>query len=158
GGSRLPHIGRTTVRVTDAPLTAGSPLTVNELQGVPFTNVPVATFTDANPAAPLSDFTATITWGDGTPSSAGPIVQPNGIGTTFQVLGSHAYLLAGTVTSSVTITDVGGQSTTATFTAGVVPSIFVLNATASGALTLSGNASIQVAGSVFVDSNSPGAL
>ena len=30
----------------------------------------VATFTDANPNATASDFTATITWGDGTTSAA----------------------------------------------------------------------------------------
>src|SRR5262249_54642425 len=52
----------------------------------------VATFTDANPTASTSDFTATINWGDGTPSTSGTITQPGGTGTTLQVQGgSHTY-------------------------------------------------------------------
>jgi hypothetical protein len=148
--------------VADAPLTAGSALTIPEPQGVPFSNLPVAGFTDANPTAPVTDFTATINWGDGTLSNPditpGTVVQPGGTGTAFQVVGSHAYLVAGTETGSVSIRDAGGQAITAAFTVNLVPSIFILNGSASGALTLSGNASIRVAGSVFVDSTSSSAL
>ena len=45
-----------------------------------------------------------------------------------------------------------------TFTVTVAPSIFVLNPTASGALTLSGNASIKIPGDVVVDSSSRTAI
>jgi hypothetical protein len=64
-------------------------------------------------------------------------------------------------------TDAGNYSvnTTASTTADITPlapnvnsSILVLNPTLSGALSLSGNASIHVSGSVMVDSNSPTAL
>ena len=58
---------------------------------LPFTTV-VATFNDANPMAPISDYTyVTINWGDGTPATAGTIIQPGGVGTTFEVLGTHTY-------------------------------------------------------------------
>jgi MBG domain (YGX type)/Bacterial Ig-like domain (group 3) len=46
------------------------------------------------------------------------------------------------------------QSTTVTVSVTANPSIYLLNATAAGALTLSGNAQIKVSGVVFVDSNS----
>ncbi|HKM55193.1 MAG TPA: Ig-like domain-containing protein, partial [Isosphaeraceae bacterium] len=77
---------------------------------------PVATFTDANPAAPVSDFTAMIDWGDGTPESAGTVTQPAGIpGTPFDVSGSHTYADAGTTGTyniQVFVTDVGGSKLT----------------------------------------------
>ena len=77
-----------TATIGDAPLTAQD-ATFDAPEGVSMTQ-PVASFTDANPAAPLSDFTATIDWGDGTQSD-GTITQPNGIGTPFLVTGTHTY-------------------------------------------------------------------
>jgi hypothetical protein len=47
---------------------------------------------------------------------------------------------------------------TATITVSVITSIFALNSTASGALTLSGNATISIPGAVVVDSSSSTAL
>ena len=58
---------------------------------LPVFSGPVAVFTDANPAAPASDFTATIDWGDGTSPTVGTITQPGGVGTVFTVSGSHTY-------------------------------------------------------------------
>src|SRR5262249_28223438 len=65
---QLPAVVATgTARVADAPLTAtASPFV--PLQGIALTNARVATFVDANPAGKLSDFTATINWGDGSTS------------------------------------------------------------------------------------------
>src|SRR5262249_46905469 len=74
-----------------------------------------------NPTGPLSDFTATIDWGDGTPSlpdiTTGTITQPGGVGTTFNVSGTHTYTKAGTFSVLVTISDIGGSKTTAHTTA-----------------------------------------
>lgn len=67
----------------------------------------MATFTDANPAAPLSQFSAAIDWGDSS-SSAGTITQPGGPGTVFDVSGTHTYATSGGYTVSVTISDPGG--------------------------------------------------
>ena len=86
---------------------------------------PVASFTDANPAAPLSDFTTTIDWGDGTPMTAGTVSQPGGVGTAFVVNGSHVYADAGvnggvgTYAIQVFIVDEGGSRLLVTNTANV---------------------------------------
>jgi RHS repeat-associated protein len=61
----------------------------------------VATFTDTNPNARPSVFTATINWGDGS-SSAGTVLESNG---TFYVLGNYSYYNTGTFTLQVTIDD-----------------------------------------------------
>ena len=66
--------------VSDAPLTGSNGGSSTVVQGNSLTISPLVTFTDANPKAPLSDFTATINWGDGT-FSLGTITQPGGIGT-----------------------------------------------------------------------------
>ena len=90
-----------------------------------FFRQPVASFTDANPAAPISDFTATIDWGDGTPLSAGTITQPGGVGTAFVVTGSHTYADAGQdggtgqYPMQIFIVDVGGARLTIFNTANV---------------------------------------
>jgi hypothetical protein len=77
------------VRVNDAPLTGidvdriklGSSKTVDQVVG---------RFSDAYAAAPLSDFTATIDWGDGTVTE-GSISKVEGEDGLFQVAGTHAY-------------------------------------------------------------------
>ena len=104
------------VKVQDAPLIA---------TGVPVSAAPgvavkakVATFTHTNPAGAASDYTATITWGDGTASTTGTVSTAAGGG--FEVTGSHTYAAAGTYTTSVTINDVGGAKATATSSANVV--------------------------------------
>src|SRR5437870_11321027 len=82
----------------------------------------VASFTDANPTAPLTDFTtgtggASINWGDGTAATAGTVTQPGGTGTAFVVSGSHTYAEEGSYTVTVSITDKGGSTKSATATA-----------------------------------------
>ena len=83
-----------------------------------FNNQPVATFIDLNPTAPLSDFTVSIDWGDGTANSVGSVTQPGGVGTPFIVSGSHTYASSGVnggvgvFPVIVYITDVGGSKLT----------------------------------------------
>jgi hypothetical protein len=106
-----------TASVSDAPL-SGSAMSLQPDRGVLFSGA-VATFADADPSAPLTDFStgsggATINWGDGTATSAGVISQPGGSGSTFIVSGSHTYSAVGTYFLSVTIADLGGQTTTIT--------------------------------------------
>ena len=67
-----------------------------------------ATFTDAaSPFGTLSDFTATINWGDGT-TSAGTVTGPDG--GPYSVGGSHSYASTGPFTITTTINDVGGST------------------------------------------------
>jgi hypothetical protein len=95
--------------VADAPLTAVT-TAIHPIEGIPFTST-VATFTDANPSGTVSDFTATIDWGDGSPPSPGTVTS-NGPGR-FSVAGSHTYATAGTDTLKITIADRGGSTTVA---------------------------------------------
>jgi hypothetical protein len=93
-----------TATIADAALTAtGQQLSVAEGAMV---SGSIASFTDANPNAPLSDFSAMIVWGDGM-TSTGSISQS---GRGFAVQGMHLYSHDGNFTASVTITDIGGKS------------------------------------------------
>jgi PKD repeat protein len=98
-----------TVTVGDAALHATS-AAISPVAGAPFSGV-VASFTDDNPTAPLSDYSATIDWGDGqtTPNAT---ITPNGSGG-YNVSGSHTYTNPGSDTVKVVINDVGGSSATA---------------------------------------------
>jgi hypothetical protein len=96
-----------TATVDDAPLSA---------QGVDFLSTnPVdqtlATFTDGNPQAPVSDFSATIDWGDGTPATKGQVFGATG--GLFTVSGSHTYATLGYKTITIHIVDDGGSTATA---------------------------------------------
>ena len=130
-------------KVLDAPLTsAASPVTA--IAGVSFTG-PVATFTDANPFGKLSDFSATITWGDGT---ATPGVVSGRASTGFTVTGPHTYAKAGTYPTTISITDVDGASTTTHGIAivGASPSPVV-----TGRPSVEGSTTAAFAGSVNPD-------
>ncbi|MGI8429567.1 MAG: hypothetical protein ACR2OB_09750, partial [Solirubrobacteraceae bacterium] len=74
----------------------------------------VAHFSDANPAAGAGDFSAQITWGDGT-SSSGSVGASAGGG--FDVSGTHTYNAAGSYMVSVAIADAGGSAATTSSTA-----------------------------------------
>jgi hypothetical protein len=99
--------------VADAPLKAAAnqPAAPKPTEGVAFT-APLAIFTDANPKAPMTDFSATVAWGDGE-TSAGTIVQAGGVGTPITVRGMHTYKEEGKFKITVTLKDVGGSMATA---------------------------------------------
>lgn len=65
-------------------------------------NGAVAVFDDDNPAATPADFTATIDWGDGSPTSTGSIGVNSAA---FVVLSQHTYADEGAFTVTVTISD-----------------------------------------------------
>jgi hypothetical protein len=99
-----------TANVADAPLTATGVARFAVIGGQQFTHL-MATFTDADPAGTVNDYSASIAWGDGT-TSAGTIgTSASG----FTVTGSHTYP-AGTGANFVpivTVRDSGGSMTTA---------------------------------------------
>ena len=66
----------------------------------------VATFNSTYANAVPSDFTATINWGDGTPTTAGTITED--ANNLFHVTGTHTYTKAGSFTPTVTIKDING--------------------------------------------------
>jgi fibronectin-binding autotransporter adhesin len=100
------------VTINDAPLTAtGMP--VSGYARYPATVV-VATFTDGNPLAKATDFTATVDWGDGTSGPATVGTRPGG---GFQVTGTTTYKTPDTYPVAVSTNDAGGATATATTTA-----------------------------------------
>jgi uncharacterized repeat protein (TIGR01451 family) len=97
-----------TVTIGEPPIVgSAAPLpTVFEGQA-PAAGTVLATFTHVHGLEPAGDFSAVIDWGDGT-TSAGFVVQS---GTTYQVLGAHAFGDEGTFTITVHITDDRGSAT-----------------------------------------------
>jgi uncharacterized protein (TIGR03118 family) len=61
---------------------------------------------DGNPKAPLTDYTATIDWGDGSPISFGPVKLVGGNPT---VTGSHTFTAPGVYKVNIKVMDVGGS-------------------------------------------------
>ncbi len=93
--------------IGDALLTAGAAQSLTGVEGGAVSGS-TGTFSDANPAATTSDFTATITWGDGS-SSIGTVTGP--VGGLFSVDGNHTYAEEGSFVVRVIVSDIGGSST-----------------------------------------------
>jgi parallel beta-helix repeat protein len=103
----------------------------------------------------LDTDTAVWNWGDGTTTTVA-------IGGASGTIGaSHVYAATQGTPYVVSLTVTSDDALSApvqTFSVAVLPSTFVLSATANGALSLSGNAALKTAGVVVVDSNSGSAL
>ena len=91
------------VPVADAPINVSCATPNVSLQAF---NGTVANLHDGDPAAPLSDFTATINWGDSS-TSAGTV---SGSGGNYTVAGSHTYGTTGFFNVNVHVDDVGGST------------------------------------------------
>ena len=140
--------------------TGGFKVTVLECQ--PFANSAVATFTDPGGPEDLDDYGATIAWGDGH-VSAGTISGPDSRGV-FTVGGGNTFAEDGTYVFTVTLHHELSPDVKVTGTAVVLDNIgiLLLDPTASGALSASGNAAVTVAdvnncGAIVIDSKSPSA-
>jgi hypothetical protein len=107
-----------TIQVQDAALTA-TPKTISTKEESAVSGVTVATFTDADPAGRISDYGATINWGDGDTTASVSIVADAHVPGQFDVIASksHPYAVGGSYTVAVTITDAGGASIVADGTA-----------------------------------------
>jgi hypothetical protein len=96
----------TTAMVAEAPV-VGSAAALSALASSPFTNETMATFTHGNNSEPISDFQATIEWGDAT-SSVGSVTFSTD---RYVVQGSHTYSKTGLFPVTVMLTD-GTTATT----------------------------------------------
>jgi reprolysin-like metallo-peptidase family M12B len=131
---RSPAVTPATIAVGDAPL-AASGVTLNSTNPV---DAVVANFTDADPNGIASDYTtASIDWGDGSPSSVGTVLAT---ATGFSVTGSHTYAALGPYSVSIHICDVGGSCADAT------SSILVFAYTSGGSFAV-GNLAVGPIGS-----------
>jgi predicted aspartyl protease len=90
-----------TATVADAPLTASGVAQFSAFSGVTLVHQ-LATFTDADPSAALTDYRIVINWGDGTPldTTTGRVTGSG----TFLVSGMHTYHVKQKQTFTVTIT------------------------------------------------------
>ena len=100
------------IAIGDAPLSGITTAVLHGREGVPLfaAAIPVsgivARFADSDPGGNVSDYAATVTWGDGT-VSAGTVTAA---GSSFTVNGSHTYGEDGNYVTSVHIVDAGGSS------------------------------------------------
>ena len=155
-GHNPPAGTRATATVTDTAIVGDAALTSLPLT-TPFTATEgssgtgvVATFGDANPNAPVTDFSGTINWGDGqtsTFSSANiQVVSRSATQAIFNVQGlTHTYADAGTPTISVTINDIGGSSTTSTSQASVNDARLLASGASIGGAVEGTNGTFKVA-------------
>jgi hypothetical protein len=101
-----------TMSFTDTVLSYNA---VTATEGFAFTDT-LAAFNDNDPSATVTDFAATIDWGDGTWDFGTVSATPSG---SFVVIGSHSYQDEGVQTVTVTATDEGGSEVTLTGFVGV---------------------------------------
>jgi autotransporter-associated beta strand protein len=149
-----PVIATASVTVADAPLTA-TLIPPGPVAGVPLNNVVLMHFTDANPGGTVSDFTATVTWGDGAvetsaanPTTVKVVANPGG---GFDVIGSHTYTTASSgLTFAVAVLDKGGASASASATINVAGGGAVTGTAGPDTLILSAG---PVAGSIMYTLN-----
>jgi hypothetical protein len=145
--------GTATAKATSTASVAGAglnafPVAFGTTEGVSFNGV-VANFTDSRAGASVSDFTATISWGDAT-ATAGTVASTNpGV---FSVSGAHTYADEGSFSVTVQITD-----TVSTTTAMAISTATVAEGDALTAhpVTFPSTASVPFTGPVatFTDSN-----
>ena len=142
-GDGLEVVSGTTLTQTSSLFNVYSPtptVTTNAISAAAGTlfSGQVATFSYLTNTSSLSDFTATIDWGDGTAVSAGTVTQPGGAGAPYAVSGSHTYAAGGSYTFTVTVTPTYGTAALGTNTATVdqAPAITSANSTTFTAGTL----------------------
>jgi hypothetical protein len=156
-----------TATIADAPLspTATQPAIANATTNKSFTAV-VGTFLDANPSAPITDYTtspggAEIYWGDtnSSPGTVSLVSPPNGTSPTeFEVTGTHTYAANGTYTISVVVTDVGHATTTLTnqvsdYDAVITCSSSPCSGTATSSTQTTGASTTSTTGTILLDLN-----
>jgi hypothetical protein len=99
------------INVADAPLTATGTASITSSEGLSIPVTTLATFTDSDPMGTLLDYTAIVSWGDGTSSNATITADPSG---GWDVMAGHTFVEGGNSGISVTISDAGGASVSVT--------------------------------------------
>ena len=105
--SGVPVSGSIPLTVVPAPLSLRT-LTVTPAKSVPTATLSVR-FADADPLGVAADYTILVAWGDGTSST----VPARSAGSAFSATASHRYARSGKVTVTITITDTGGATLSA---------------------------------------------
>lgn len=153
-----------TAAISDPAVVGTGGFTLSGTAGVALSSQTVATFADPGGAEALGDYSATINWGDGSPTSAGTITLA---GSTFTVQGGHTYAAPGTYTITVNLSHdsappqavnstatIGTAASTTTVVSSVNPSVAGQSVTftatvTSGAGTPTGTVQFKIDGSNF---------
>src|SRR5262249_34364803 len=101
-----------TLTVADAALSATG-TTLSATAGTPLSAVTIGSFTDAYTAAPMTDYSIQVNWGDNSPVTS---ANPSGSGGSYNIVGGHLYATAGTFTATITVTDKGNPTAPVTAT------------------------------------------
>ncbi len=156
------------INLSDVPpttITPGPAVTINNIGGLTYTNTIVGTFTMplgsiVTPPAglPASDFTATINWGDGSPTTSATIVQDASNPSVYDIVGTHTYSSPGTFTVGNTVAFTGGMIS-ATISTSTVSVIFPpVGPTAGTPATIVNNPLTAVTGVALTPPASTGVL
>jgi len=117
-GTAAPITGTLAITAVDAPLTITGGFTYTATEGAAGTAQTVAAFSDTGGPEALSDYAATINWGDGASATAGTLAVDANTGV-FTVSGSHTYANGGTFGVTVTVTHETAPAVTATSSAAI---------------------------------------
>src|SRR5207237_564073 len=115
-GTSTPQVVNDTATVSNPAVVVTGGFAFSAIEGAAAAAQTVATFTDPGGPETLADYSASISWGDGTPATAGTITVNGG---TFTVSGAHTYAEEGSYTITVSIVHEGLPAVTATSTAAV---------------------------------------
>ena len=147
-----PSVANSTAVVDDVPIVA-TPTTVSAVRGIETPLVDVATFTVANPFASASTYTSTINWGDGSPNTAGVIIED--AGRVFHIEGAHTYATVGPFAIGVSIQNAGGSSAVLSPTTPATVVNSNITAQAAPVVATEGTALSNVVVATFTDSGGP---
>jgi hypothetical protein len=143
--------------VADAALMATAGSAISATEGSSTGTVVLATFTDANPGDNSAEMSATIDWGvqDGSGNevtSTGTISYDATSGV-YSVSGTNTYAQEGSYVVTVTISDVGGSTATATVNATVADAALAGSSAATGTGGVEGVAAATLGNATFTDAN-----
>lgn len=136
---------------TTVPALVVTPTPISPVEGNALDGATVATFTDPDPTQNASDFSASVSWGDGTPATTGTVSGGNG--GPYTVTASHTYAEEGTDMLSVTVTDTTDPSNTATATEQVTVADAPLSGSAATLTATAEQSTGPVTVATFTDGN-----
>jgi len=85
------------------PIAYSNSATLHGIENTAATGLTLATFTDSGGVLPISSYSATVNWGDGTPAQLDTAITFNPLNGRFTVTGSHTYATLGTYQPTVVI-------------------------------------------------------
>ncbi len=149
-GTTTPGVVTSTANVANVQIVPTGGFTVSAVEGALASNWVVARFTDPGGAEPVSSYSATIDWGDGS-SSTGVITYDSGT-QVFSVRGSHTYALYGSYVITTTLRHKDLPTVTAASSAAVAD----VAVAATGGFTISAEEGVNSTAQTVATFTDPG--